>query len=217
MYDPFTGKYVITNDWPEHIARGSLGGIDWAMPVGTPLPAPSDGNLTFIPFNGTGGHTAVITRPDGSRTQYMHMSQFGITGPIRQGQTVGLSGGAYGAPGAGSSTGPHVHAHDITPNGVRVPPFTTGLQFAGLPTTPFEKEEDDDMARLDPIFVKTLKGNVAGGAIDQFALIYSTGLVIKPVTIAAANEWNTILGYGATWVNSSELVAFEAAAAAVRG
>lgn len=123
--NPFT-NYPISDDWADHIRRGSAGGIDYVMPVGTPLPAPSDGFVTFLPNNGTGGHTATIRRADGTRTQYMHLSRFvGAARTVRAGEIVGYSGGAKGAPGAGSSTGPHLHTHDLTASGKRVPPFST--------------------------------------------------------------------------------------------
>lgn len=38
LYNPFSG-YPMTDGWWDHINRGSLGGIDYAMGVGTGLPA----------------------------------------------------------------------------------------------------------------------------------------------------------------------------------
>ncbi|WP_203909470.1 peptidoglycan DD-metalloendopeptidase family protein [Rhizocola hellebori] len=124
IYNPFAG-YPITDGWQEHLARGSLGGIDFAMPVGTGLPACGAGTVTNTPFNGTGGHTVTISHAEGYRSQYLHLSQFLLangTG-VGAGAIVGLSGGAAGAPGSGSSTGPHVHWHMINPAGVRINPL----------------------------------------------------------------------------------------------
>ncbi|MFI1224519.1 MULTISPECIES: peptidoglycan DD-metalloendopeptidase family protein [unclassified Streptomyces] len=124
LYHPFTG-YPHTAGWQDHINRGSLGGLDYAMSVGTPLPAAGAGTVTNIPNNGTGGHTVTITHSDGYRTQYMHLSQFSLANgaSIGKGGIVGLSGGAAGAPGSGNSDGPHVHWHLITPGGTRVNPL----------------------------------------------------------------------------------------------
>ncbi|MFJ1634584.1 peptidoglycan DD-metalloendopeptidase family protein [Streptomyces anulatus] len=124
LYNPFSG-YPMTDGWWDHINRGSLGGIDYAMGVGTGLPAAGAGTVTNIPYNGTGGHTVTITHGDGYRTQYMHLSAFHVSDGtwVGQGGTVGFSGGAAGAPGSGSSTGPHVHWHLITPGGTRVNPL----------------------------------------------------------------------------------------------
>lgn len=125
VYHPFTG-YRVTQTWAQHRANGSLGGIDFAMGVGTALPAAGAGTITNIPNNGTGGHTVTITHADGWKTQYMHLSSFSRSNgeSVGKGATVGLSGGAAGAPGSGSSTGPHVHWHMISPGGVRTDPTT---------------------------------------------------------------------------------------------
>ncbi|AQU67537.1 peptidoglycan DD-metalloendopeptidase family protein [Streptomyces niveus] len=145
FHNPFSG-YAITGTWQEHIDRGSLGGLDYGMGVGTRLPAAGGGTVANIPENGTGGHTVTITHPNGYRTQYMHLSQFllGNGAAVAAGGVVGLSGGAPGAPGSGSSTGPHVHWHMIDPNGVRINPLTFlgngGGGGTGLPKTSTEQD-----------------------------------------------------------------------------
>lgn len=138
VYNPFSG-YTITQTWAQHRANGSLGGVDFAMAVGTALPAAAAGTITNIPENGTGGNTVTITHSDGWKTQYMHLSEFGRANgeSVAQGASVGLSGGAAGAPGSGSSTGPHCHWHMIDPSGVRQNPLeqVSGGGTAGLPKT----------------------------------------------------------------------------------
>uniref|UniRef100_A0AAU2W226 Peptidoglycan DD-metalloendopeptidase family protein n=1 Tax=Streptomyces sp. NBC_00008 TaxID=2903610 RepID=A0AAU2W226_9ACTN len=143
IYNPFSG-YPITGTWQDHLNDGSLGGIDFGMGVGTALPAAGAGVITNIPDNGTGGHTVTITHSDGYRTQYMHLSRFLLAdgASVGQGGIVGYSGGAVGAPGSGSSTGPHVHWHLITPGGTRVNPLDylgTG-GGGGLPKTSTEED-----------------------------------------------------------------------------
>jgi murein DD-endopeptidase MepM/ murein hydrolase activator NlpD len=125
IYNPFSG-YPITDGWQEHLDRGSAGGIDFAMPVGTNLPACGAGTIQNIPDNGTGGHTVTINHVDGYRSQYMHLSQFLLANgtTVTAGTIVGRSGGAAGAPGSGSSTGPHLHWHMIDPAGRRINPLT---------------------------------------------------------------------------------------------
>jgi hypothetical protein len=44
FYNPFSG-YQITGTWQEHIDRGSLGGIDYGVSVGTELPAAGGGTV----------------------------------------------------------------------------------------------------------------------------------------------------------------------------
>ncbi|WP_330174694.1 peptidoglycan DD-metalloendopeptidase family protein [Streptomyces sp. NBC_01498] len=145
FHNPFSG-YTMTGTWQDHLNSGSLGGLDYGMGVGTPLPAAGGGVVTNIPNNGTGGHTVTIAHSNGYRTQYMHLSAFvlGNGASIASGGTVGLSGGAVGAPGSGSSTGPHVHWHMIDPNGKRINPLTFlgsgGGGSAGLPKTATEQD-----------------------------------------------------------------------------
>ncbi|MEU5949951.1 M23 family metallopeptidase [Micromonospora sp. NPDC047465] len=134
FYNPF-GGYPITGTWQEHLNRGSLGGIDYGMPVGTRLPAAGGGVVTNDPNNGTGGYTVTIQHDNGYRTQYLHLSQFLLANGTRvdTGEIVGLSGGAVGAPGSGSSTGPHLHWHMIDPSGTRINPL---VYLDGAGTSP---------------------------------------------------------------------------------
>jgi len=124
IYNPFAG-YRITDTWEGHLSRGSLGGIDYGMGVGTALPACGAGTIQNIPNNGSGGHTVTIHHGEGYRSQYLHLSQFllGNGASVGAGAIVGRSGGAAGAPGSGSSTGPHLHWHMIDPAGTRINPL----------------------------------------------------------------------------------------------
>ncbi|MEV5764752.1 peptidoglycan DD-metalloendopeptidase family protein [Micromonospora sp. NPDC052213] len=144
IYNPFAG-YPITGTWQDHLDYGSLGGIDFGMGVGTALPACGAGTIQNIPYNGTGGHTVTIHHADGYRSQYMHLSQFLLANgtAVGAGTIVGRSGGAVGAPGSGSSTGPHLHWHMINPSGVRINPLTYIGQNpggGGLPKTTTEQD-----------------------------------------------------------------------------
>lgn len=136
FYNPFAG-YPISDGWQAHIDRGSLGGIDYPMGVGTGVPACGSGTVGNIPYNGTGGHTVTIYHPNGYRTQYMHLSEFLLAEgtAVGAGAIVARSGGAAGAPGSGSSTGPHLHWHMIDPNGTRINPLVYLGGGGGLPKT----------------------------------------------------------------------------------
>ena len=134
-------KWRVTSDWAAHRARGSLGGIDWATPTGTPIYAPSDGIADFS-FYGDGSSVIRIRRADNTRTEFLHGTFLGGNfRPVKAGERVGTSDGRRGTRGAGSSTGPHIHAHDVTAAGARVPPFST-IRNA-RPTAP----DDNDRRR----------------------------------------------------------------------
>jgi murein DD-endopeptidase MepM/ murein hydrolase activator NlpD len=121
MPNPFAA-YRVSDDWAAHRARGSLGGTDWATPVGTPIYAPNPGQVVYEAGNGTGGYiiTLSLANSPGYKMQFLHCSSFnGGNRVVKEGELLGHTGGAPGAPGAGSSTGAHVHVHLVDPNGVR--------------------------------------------------------------------------------------------------
>lgn len=155
IYNPFVGR-TVTQTWAQHRANGSLGGVDYAMPVGTPLPACGAGTITNIANNGTGGNTVTINLGGGWKSQYMHLSRFTTNGKtVAQKDVVGWSGGAAGAPGAGSSTGPHCHWHLIDPNGTRVNALNYVSTGGGSTKLPKTSTEDD--GQPGPIFYKRMQ------------------------------------------------------------
>lgn len=115
-------NFKVSDDWAAHKARGSAGGIDYMMPVGTPLPTPFGGVVNNRPNNGSNGNQTDIKLDNGYTISFLHLSEFKRANGERvgAGTVIGLSGGAKGAPGAGSSTGPHVHIHMLDPSGNRV-------------------------------------------------------------------------------------------------
>jgi peptidoglycan hydrolase-like protein with peptidoglycan-binding domain len=113
-------QYPISDDWNDHIARGSRGGIDYAVRSNTPIPAPCDGFLENVPNNGNGyGNYIRFHHGDGFIDEYLHLKDGGLVGEgnYKQGQIIGYSGST------GNSTGPHIHWHLINPSGRRVDPL----------------------------------------------------------------------------------------------
>lgn len=106
---------------------GEHKGIDYMMPVGTPLVAASDGVVHFSTSGGTGGWIATITTDNGYKLLYMHCSKFRteLEGKrVTYGTVIAYSGGAAGAQGAGDSTGPHLHFQVNNPQGTPIDPKT---------------------------------------------------------------------------------------------
>lgn len=111
--------YKVSSDYgtrrdPNGTATHHHGGIDYAMPVGTPVLAAADGIVDTVTTQGNGQRSFglyVVLKHDGFFTYYAHLSKalVKVGDVVRQGQQIGLSGGAKGAPGSGSSTGPHLH------------------------------------------------------------------------------------------------------------
>ena len=118
LLDPGKGYKVSsafgTRKDPNGTAKHHHGGIDYAMPVGTPVLAAADGIVETITTQGGGQRSFglyIVLKHDGFFTYYAHLSKtlVKVGDVVRQGQQIALSGGAKGAPGSGSSTGPHLH------------------------------------------------------------------------------------------------------------
>ncbi|MFN0029304.1 MAG: M23 family metallopeptidase, partial [Acidimicrobiales bacterium] len=69
------------------------------------------------------GTTIAIAGHDGAHYLYCHLSQLAVTPgqAITAGTLIGLSGGQPGTPGAGNTTGPHLHLA-IRVNGTAICP-----------------------------------------------------------------------------------------------
>lgn len=90
---------------------GQHGGIDYAVPVGTPIAASADGTVIYRADEPDGYGNTLTVDHGGPQTRYAHLTEFfvGQGDRVTAGQIIGLTGGVAGAPGAGNSTGPHLH------------------------------------------------------------------------------------------------------------
>lgn len=91
---------------------------DLGVPVGTPVFAMVAGTITSATPAGTFpadprrcGTTVVIAGVDGASYTYCHLSRLAVVPDqvVAAGTPIALSGGQPGAPGAGNTTGPHLH------------------------------------------------------------------------------------------------------------
>ncbi|MEI6528371.1 MAG: M23 family metallopeptidase [bacterium] len=94
-----------------HKTQGLHGynGVDYGMPIGTPLWAAASGKVIIAKnngkYNGGYGNYVAIQHPNGTQTVYGHMSKVVVSvgDVVVQGQLIGYSGNT------GKSTGPHLH------------------------------------------------------------------------------------------------------------
>lgn len=180
-------QYRMSEDWAGHLARGSRGGIDYAVGMNTPIPAPCDGYLENYPDNGNEfGNYIRFHHGDGFYDEYLHLNGFVGNGSYKQGQIIGYSGTT------GNSTGPHVHWHLIDPSGRRVNP----LDY--LNTTPVLTPSEINLRKI----MKVIQDMTTGA-------IYVVGLgYIHHVTTA---EWPHVqwqLGNPVQHSKTADLVAF---------
>jgi len=100
-------------------------GIDFGIPVGSPLTAVEAGAISTIGNDANGyGNWVEVKHEDGTASRYGHLSQINVSRgqKVSPGQVVGKSGGKPGAPGAGNSTGPHLHFELLNEKGVKINP-----------------------------------------------------------------------------------------------
>jgi len=100
--------------------------IDIRAFQGTPITVAESGFVGRVKFDGSTRYGYImIIHNDGLSTVYGHISAVYVSenGFVTKGQTIGLTGGSPGSPGAGNlSTGPHLH-FETRLNGIPVNPL----------------------------------------------------------------------------------------------
>lgn len=98
-------------------------GVDFAMPVGTPIIAPADGIVEKVAYQGNGAGRYIVVRHGREyKTLYMHLSRSLVKAgqSVKKGQRIALSGNT------GRSTGAHLH-YEFHINGRPVNPLKVKL------------------------------------------------------------------------------------------
>ncbi|PWC11376.1 murein DD-endopeptidase MepM [Brenneria roseae subsp. americana] len=97
-------------------------GVDFAMPVGSPVLAVGDGEVVIAKRSGAAGNYVAIRHGRQYTTRYMHLNRI-LVKPgqkVKRGDRIGLSGNT------GRSTGPHLH-YEFWINQQAVNPLTAKL------------------------------------------------------------------------------------------
>lgn len=133
---PVSGGYITSSfgyrNAPTKGASTGHKGIDIGVQVGTPVYAAADGTaMVLLQGSGYSGYGRYIQINHGKDNDgnllvsiYGHLSRTVIESSqkVTKGQLIAYSGGAAGAYGSGTSTGPHLH-FQINKNGQAVNPF----------------------------------------------------------------------------------------------
>jgi murein DD-endopeptidase MepM/ murein hydrolase activator NlpD len=123
-------------------------GIDYALPMGTPLPSGANAKVVSAGWNSSGfGNAVVLDIGNGFQVLYGHLASVAV----HTGQTI-TAGTIIGQVGStGASTGPHTHVQ-VTQNGQVVDPSTiagsSGTSGDSLGDT--AKNAANNVARLIP-------------------------------------------------------------------
>lgn len=139
LMHPLGPAYKITSGFgPRNIGAGTSKnhkGVDIGAAVGTPIYAPTDGNVVKAGDttpNGCGGYIKLDHPQAGIQTKYCHCSKWVVKDgdQVKKGQLIGYTGGAVGAQYAGNSQGPHLHYEVLNSNGIAFNPTTAHSNMA---------------------------------------------------------------------------------------
>lgn len=147
LIPPLAGNPVVTSGMGQR-ARPKAGastnhrGVDYGVPVGTPVSAAGSGTATYLSQPKGAGNYVKIDHGGGVVSYYMHLDdvpgrKHGDTWEVRQGETFAKSGNS------GRSTGPHLH-YEVRVNGKPVDPTVahrTGGREGG-PSTPAQTKRE---------------------------------------------------------------------------
>lgn len=99
-------------------------GLDMAVPQGSTLRAAGPGYVAWTRTGRSYGNYIMIIHANGVSTLYTHLSQMNVAPDqfVQRGQVIGRTGGLPGTPGAGLSTGPHLH-FEVREDGIPVNPY----------------------------------------------------------------------------------------------
>lgn len=108
---PVTSNFGPRKDPNKKGTTSTHKGIDYGVKENTPVHAAGDGIVSYAGQGAGYGNYVVIKHGDGTTSLYAHLNRINVRVGDRllRGQVLGLSGGRRGAPGAGNSTGPHLH------------------------------------------------------------------------------------------------------------
>ena len=169
-------------------------GIDYAIPLNTPITAATSGIVKYKTNDPKGyGNAIEIVDDKGNVLQrYAHLNQFSAPegSKIEPGQVLGLSGST------GRSTGPHLHFEDFTPKQVKqnMPAKQTGETFADL----WDKTPIAAAKNVKPVesekpksFVEEVKKPFETFGIPEFqkeSIIYNIAQLTNPLQAAEATK-----------------------------
>jgi murein DD-endopeptidase MepM/ murein hydrolase activator NlpD len=99
-------------------------GVDYRANPGSPVRAANDGKVVSAEESRGLGFTIVIDHGNGIKTKYAHLRSFDVKpgDTVSRGQNIAKSGGVPGEPGAGITTGPHLH-YEVLRNDKRIDPL----------------------------------------------------------------------------------------------
>jgi murein DD-endopeptidase MepM/ murein hydrolase activator NlpD len=151
--------HPVLGSWHSH------NGVDFGAPIGTPVRATSDGEVTFIGRYGGYGKLLVLKHRDNISTAYAHMNAFApglsLGETVRQGEIIGEVGAT------GRVTAPHLH-YEVRINDVAQNPMTLVLPHSeplrGKELVRFRENTRIQLARLELLNHRIVSNENEGGS-----------------------------------------------------
>lgn len=193
---PIPMPAIMTQSYADHVRAARAngwsnynGGIDWAIPQGTPVSASAVGRVTVARHDATGyGMHVRISHDGGWLTIYAHLSQLMVQvgETVRAGQVIGKSGNT------GNSTGPHLH-FEVRHNGYAVDPQPLFVQPdpGEPPVTVGRRVEAGDMGRITGV---GLRIRSAPTLTDDTIIGHAVPGAIVPVD-AVTDDWVRVVAW----------------------
>jgi len=139
-------------------------GIDFGVPIGTPVFAASDGVVEEARWAGGYGRWMKLKHSGGWETGYGHLSQWAVHAGahVHQGEVIAYSGST------GESTGPHLH-YEVIKNGQKINP-----KGANAPSGTILAGRDLNNFKVEKVHIDTLLASAASPA--KVAMADTAGL-----------------------------------------
>lgn len=105
-----TGRFGTLSEFRKARGMQPHSGVDFAVPVGTPIPALANGTIVLSQESAVLGHVVVLRIMDKEKKMayigYCHLQKPGaeVGTKVKEGETIGLVGNTGSA-----SSGPHLH------------------------------------------------------------------------------------------------------------
>src|SRR5699024_9388144 len=153
---PVNGRF--TSGFGAGRGRYPHAGVDWAVPIGTPVKAALAGTVLGRQPVGRTGRYVFLAHPGNRNTYYGHLSRPMVSpgDEVAKGQVIGLSGNT------GNSTGPHLHFETWT-GGKPVNPLS---YMGGLPASADGGEGGGWFDPLAPL--RAISEKIGGWFSDKF-------------------------------------------------
>jgi murein DD-endopeptidase MepM/ murein hydrolase activator NlpD len=218
---PVSGSPTITAGFGNRkggkgIKAGFHPGVDFGVKPGTAVTAAADGVVSYVGNSGGYGNHVIINHGN-KQSLYAHLKTISVRQgqQVKRGDVIGHSGGVKGAPGAGNSTGPHLHFEIRDKNGRSISPLAiikanalnqqlnpkasdndTTVMFAGAGVISGKNNALGSTSLKDLLASGDAANTISNGILSNGGKAYSNGQVI--------NDSGIILGTGdsRSWAKS---------------